>query len=562
MLNRSRRRLGGVHTDRGFVSVAIVAWIVAVIVLQAAPGQREAPASARPKLVVLMVVDQLRAGYLGEYGGGWTGGLQRLMRDGAWFTRAAYPYLNTVTCAGHATIGTGTYPYRHGMILNAWLDRKTGTSPYCTDDTGVRDISYNGLPPGTGDSAARLLRPSLGEQLHARGGRSVALSLKPRSAIPLAGRTANAVVWFDDRGGWSTSSAFTDLPVPFIADFIAANPLSAYAGRSWERARESSAYKHDDDAAGEGTASGWSRTFPHPLGAPDSGTPNTFYARWQRSPYSDEYLARMAMHAVDTLKLGQGASTDFLGISFSALDLVGHAYGPRSHEVQDLLFQLDRTVGRLLDHLDRAVGPRNYVLGLSADHGVADVPEQAGGGGRLTGKQVAQALTAALEPALGPGPHVQSTAYTDIYLTDAARSRVLRNANLFEAVTAALTALPAVQYVFRGPDLASAAARTASDPVRRAAALSYHPDRSGDVIIVPREGWLLSSSVTTHGTHYGYDQGVPVIVFGGPVRTGRYEEPATPADLVPTLAAIAGVRIERTDGRPLEPALPEPTRRD
>lgn len=512
-----------------------------------------------PRLLVLLVVDQLRADYLTEYGEAFTGGLQRLMREGAWFTEAAYPYLNTVTCAGHATIGTGTFPYRHGMILNAWLDRTTGTSPYCTDDPSVQDISYNGLPPALGDSAARLLRPTLGEQLHGRGGRTVALSLKPRSAIPLAGRRTDAVVWFDDRGGWSTSSAFTASPVPFLQEFISANPLTAYAGRTWERALEPSAYKGSDEGAGEGTTAGWSRTFPHPLGAPDGKT-TTFFSRWQRSPFSDEYLARMGMAAVDALKLGRGSRTDFLGISFSSLDLVGHAYGPRSHEVQDLLVQLDRTLGRLLDHLDREVGPGNYVLGLSADHGVAEVPEQLGGGGRLTGKQVSEVLSKVLEPALGPGPHVAATAYTDIYLTEPARRRVLRDRGLMDAVTKALLALPAVKHVFRGTDLASGSARTSSDPVGRAAALSYHPDRSGDIIIVPHEGWLLSSSVTTHGTHYGYDQRVPVIVFGASVRSGRYTARATPADLVPTLAAIARVRIERTDGRPLDAAIAAPAR--
>jgi predicted AlkP superfamily pyrophosphatase or phosphodiesterase len=518
-------------------------------------------ASPRPKLVVLLVVDQLRGDYLTQYGGNFTAGLHRLMRGGAWFKEAAYPYLNTVTCAGHATIGTGTFPYQHGMILNGWLDRRTGETPYCTDDPSAKEISYNGLEPTMGDSAKKLLRPSLGEQIHERGGRSVAISLKPRSAIPLAGHEADAVIWFDARGGWSTSTAFTRRPVPFLQEFIDANPLAADYDKTWERSLEPSAYKYEDDAVGEGKPTGWSRTFPHPLGTPGGKPDAAFYSRWQRSPFSDEYLARMAMATIDALQLGRARSTDFLAVSFSSLDLVGHAYGPRSHEVQDLLVRLDRTMGRLLDHLDKTVGAGNYVLGLSADHGVADLPEQVGQGGRQPGRQAFDALTKALVAALGPGDHVAAVAYTDIYLYPDANRRLKRDSKLMAAAVDALRSLPAVERVFSADEIDDEDARASTDPVVRAAALSYHKDRSGDLIIVPKDQWLFSTAVTTHGTHRRYDQHVPVIVFGASVKAGEYSGAATPADVVPTLAAVAGVRIEKTDGRPLTEALAGSTSR-
>ena len=527
----------------------------------ASPVQSASQAAPRPKLVVLLVVDQLRADYLTGYGGNFTAGLRRLMREGAWFTEAAYPYMNTVTCAGHSTIGTGTFPYQHGMILNGWLDRQTGESPYCTDDPSEKDISYNGLEPGRGNSPKKLLRPALGEQIHERGGRSVSLSLKPRSAIPLAGQEADAVIWFDARGGWSTSTAFTRRPVPFLQQFIDANPLSADYDKTWERSLDVSAYKHEDDAVGEGTPSGWGRTFPHPLGTPGGKPDAAFYSRWQRSPFSDEYLARMAMAAVGALRLGQSSTTDFLAISFSALDLVGHAYGPRSHEVQDLLVRLDRTIGQLLHHLDETVGAGNYVLGLSSDHGVADVPEQAGRGGRQPGRQAFDTLSNALVAALGPGDHVAAVAYTDIFLEPATNRRLKRDPKLMATAVDALRALPAVEHVLRAEDLATAEARASDDPVRRAAALSYYKDRSGDLIIVPKDQWLFSTAVTTHGTNRQYDQHVPVIVFGASFRAGEYTNAATPADLVPTLAAAAGVRIRKTDGRALAEAVVVPAPR-
>jgi predicted AlkP superfamily pyrophosphatase or phosphodiesterase len=508
-----------------------------------------------PKLIVLMVVDQMRADYLIAYSKRFTGGLHRLMHEGAWFTRAGYPYMNTVTCPGHSTIGTGSYPYRHGMILNNWFDRETGTTPYCTDDPAMKEVSYNGLKPVQGDSAHRMLVPALGEQVMKHGGRSVVMSLKPRSSIPLTGRSADAIVWFDDRGGWTTSSAFSDGPVPFLKRYLDANPVMADIDKVWDRTLPPSDYKYADDLPGEGTVAEWTRTFPHPL-RPAAGKPDTqFFSRWQRSPFSDEYLGRMAAAAVDTLKLGQGSATDYLAVSFSALDMVGHVYGPRSHEVQDLLLRLDLTIGRLLDHLDRQVGRGRYVLGLSADHGVAGIPEQEGRGGRQTSAQVIGPLQKLLVPILGEGQHVVSNTFTEVYFTPAARNRIFGDPQLTRSVLETLRRLPAVARVFRGDELSTAAARNSSDRVRRAAALSYREGRSGDLILVPREHWLLSSSVTTHGTLYPYDQRVPVILYGSRVRAGRYRQEATPADLVPTLASVAGVPIAPTDGRVLQEAL-------
>jgi hypothetical protein len=185
---------------------------------------------------------------------------------------------------------------------------------------------------------------------------------------------------------------------------------------------------------------------------------------------------------------------------------------------------------------------------------VAEIPDQTGKGGRQTGNQAAQALMKVLEPAVGPGRHVFA-AYTDIYLSSAADQRLDRDENLRAAALNALASLPAVDRVFRAEDLASDKARSSTDPVLRAAALSFYKERSGDLIIVPKEHWLLSATVTTHGTHHGYDQRVPVILFGASVKAGEYSAEATPADIAPTLAAVAGVRISKTDGRALTEAI-------
>jgi hypothetical protein len=530
------------------------ALVCAAMLVGSGPAAQPSAQAPTPKLVVLLVVDQMRADYLEWYRPHFTAGLKRLTGEGAWFVRAAYPYLNTITCAGHSTIGTGTFPYKHGMILNNWLDRRTGKSPYCTDDPNESEISYNGLSSVQGDSAKLLLVPALGEQIMDRGGRSVALSMKPRSAVTLTGHKSTAVVWFDDRGGWTTSTAFTSTPVPFLQAFIDANPITADLNKTWDRLLPPSSYRGDDEVANEGTYTGWTRSFPHPIGLPEGKADSAFFGRWQRSPYADEYVGRMAIAALDALRLGRGPSTDYLALSFSAVDSVGHLFGPRSHEVQDALFRLDLTIGRLLDHLDKTVGAHNYVLGFSADHGVADIPEQTGAG-RIPSRTVTEALQKTLVALLGEGTHVASAAYTNIYLTEVARARLASDERARWAALDTLRSVPGIKYAFWGPDLAGADARASSDPVRRAAALSHHADRSGDLIIAPAENWILSSSVTTHGTQYAYDQRVPVILLGASIRAGQYTGDATPADLAPTLASVAKIAIAPTDGRVLTEAL-------
>ena len=516
-----------------------------LLVLLQLPAPGAQPAAPRARLVVVLVIDQLRTQYLEGYGGRFTGGLKRIVDDGTWFREAAYPYLNTVTCAGHATIGTGALPYRHGMVLNAWWDRAAGRTHACTADAQARSIGYMGTPAG-GDSAANARVPTLARRLREGNGRTVSLSLKPRSAINLAGANPTAVLWFDERHGWATSTAFTPQPLDWIRTFIAANPVEADRGKAWERLHPADHYAGPDDGEGERLPSGWTRTFPHVLGQP----PDSFLLHWQRSPFADDYLARLGRHAVDTLELGRGPGVDFLGISFSTLDLVGHQFGPASHEVQDVLFRLDGTIGRLLAHLDARLGRNGYVLALSSDHGVAPIPEQSGAG-RHPGTEILAAIDAALVPLFGPGKYAVHSAYTDVYLAAGVLGRLKRSPDASAAVLRALRALPGIAAAYRSDEIADPAARTSTDPVKRAAALSHYPSRSGDLIIVPRENWLLSTAATTHGTLYPYDQRVPVIFFGAGVPRGTRSDAATPADIAPTLAALAGVPFAAPDGKVL-----------
>lgn len=504
--------------------------------------------TGEPKLVVILVADQMRADYLERYSGKFTGGLRRLMDRGAWFQRAAYPYLNTITCAGHSTIGTGTFPYQHGMILNTWFDRKTGKMTECTDDAKEREINYDGLT-GPGDSARRIRTPTLADTIRARHGRVVTMSLKARSAIGLAGHGAGIVLWFDTRGGWQTSTAFTAKPTPIIQQYIAQHPVISDYGYSWERLYDPSTYQNTDDNPAERAPTGWTRTFPHVLQS-KAGEPDAeFYGHWMRSPRSDEYLGKMAAATVDALNLGKGPQIDFLGVSFSALDLVGHAYGPNSHEVQDMVARLDLTIGELLDHLDRAVGAGNYVVAFTADHGVGRIPEESGTGGRETNAETSAAIDKALVPFLGAGKYVANASYTDIYLQEPALKRMKKDPAVTAAVLNALRAMAGIAQAYTAAEIAAPGARSSSDPIKRAAALNYFPGRSGDLIVAPKENWIMSTSATTHGTLYPYDQRVPLIFFGPGVKPQRLDDAASPADVAPSLASLVGIPFRTADGR-------------
>jgi predicted AlkP superfamily pyrophosphatase or phosphodiesterase len=532
----------------------VLALVFAVLLPFAQPLPPVAVAqAARPKLVVVLVIDQMRADYLVRYGGLLEHGLKRLTTQGAWFQNAAYPYMATLTCVGHTTIGTGTLPYRHGIIQNAWYDRAASKSVACTDDSDVAEIGYGNFT-GPGDSARWMLAPSLAETMkHSPSTRVVTMSWKARSAIGLAGHASDASIWFDARGGWETSTAFAKAPVGWMADFVQANPVTRDAGKTWERALPVDRYTGPDDGPGERGSSGWDAKFPHALGVAGD---RAYYAHLEGSPYGDQYLEEMAEAGIDANHLGKGDGIDFLGVSFSSLDVIGHAYGPRSHEIQDEIVRLDRTLGRLLDHLDEKVGAGNYVLALSADHGVADVPEQATGGGRVLSNVVNASIDAVLkEASYGEGTFVAATVGSDVYFKPGVYDRLRQDKKTLKALAEAMTKLSGVARVLSADELAPADARRSKDPQIRAAALSYFAGRSGDLIVIPKENWIMGASVTTHGTLNPYDQKVPVILFGAGIQPGVRPEPATPADIAPTLAAIAGVTLAPVDGKVLTSAL-------
>ena len=533
------------------------------------PAAKSSKSPDKPRLMVLLVVDQMRADYLDKFRFEWTGGLKRLVEEGAWFREAAYPYAATETCVGHATISTGAFPAGHGMISNQWWDRDLQKSVTCTADTNVKNVGYAGATVVGGDSAVKMLLPTFADELKFQwggGSRVVSFSLKARASITMGGRTADAVTWFDPTvGAWTTSSAF---PVaPFVEEYAEAHSVSADYGKTWAPLLANSSYLYAQTAIGAVPPLGYGSTFPHPLrgGADSSKADPLFYSQWEASPYADAYLAELAETAVDKLGLGKREVTDFLAVSFSSLDLVGHAFGPRSWEVQDILARLDRDLGTLFSRLDRAVGKGNYVVALSADHGVMPIPDDLVKAGREAGwlnlAEVQAHIETALEPFHYTKPIASEIAETNLYFAPGVYDKLKADPAALDAVVKAIEAVPGVAAVYRAEELANRPAT--ENPLLLAFALNYFPGRSGDLFIVPKLYWLMDNtpiggtrtSGTGHGAPYYYDQRVPVLLMGQGIQPGEYFEPITPADIAPTFAALCGITLAPRDGHILSEAL-------
>ena len=561
-------------TDRAVaMRVTMIFWLIAMFgslswAQTAAPARRALPkAQAKPKLVVLLVVDQMRGDYVDKFRGQWSGGLRRLIEEGAWFRDAAYPYAATETCVGHATISTAAFPATHGMVANTWWDRETQKMVTCTADSSAKNSGYAGVVAKGGDSAWRMQVPAFAEELKFQSGgatRVVTFSLKARASITMAGHKADAVTWFDG-GGWVTSSAYGTMP--FIEDYVKAHPLRADYGKTWRPSLAEDAYWYDEKATGAVPPDGWELTFPHPLRGKAGGNEpdEAFYEQWAASPFAETYLTQLAETAVDALGLGKAGGTDFLGISYSSVDYVGHAFGPRSREIQDILIRLDQDLADLFAHLDKKVGRGNYVVALSADHGVVPIPEDMQKTGADAGVLHLPELQGKIEKALEPfnyaKPAVVRINGSDIYFAPGVYDRIKQDRSAMQSVFDAALSQPGVAAIYTAEELQDRPAT--HSPTRNAMADSYFPGRSGDLFVVPKAYWLLDGTPagktrpygTGHGVPYNYDQHVPILLMGFGVQPGEYRGNVTPADIAPTLASLCGITLAPRDGRVLAEAL-------
>lgn len=560
------------HTRHARRAVAAY-WLSCLLVFGAsAHAQRREQAATqrtRPRLVLLIVVDQFRYDYLERFEDLFVpNGFRRLMRDGASWVNANYDHMPTYTAPGHATLMTGAWPAETGIVGNDWPDRDAGR--FVTSVSDMTAVLLGGEEGDAASSPRRLMASTLGDELRLQTNdrsKVIGISSKDRSAILPAGRHANAAYWFNQRTGRMVSSNyyFNQLPA-WVRAYNDTRPADKLFGARWERLLPESEYLKRaglDSPPWEniGEVKGDTNAFPHTVtGGATAPDPN-FYLALDYTPFSNDLLLAFVEQAITNERLGEDADTDFLSVSFSANDYVGHRFGPYSQEAMDITLRVDRSIAALLDFVNSKVGLQNTTVVFTADHGVAPVPEHANAlglpGGRIKGDDVLRAMRLGISARYNPkntqpdptADYVQKFADRDafyngnLYFSAAALKRDAVNQTEIErtACEAALT-VPGINRCFTRTQLQSGSISPA-DPVARRVLHGFYPRRSGDIVVVYEAFKYLGDFIpATHGSPYSYDTHVPLIIMGQNFAPGRYAQEATPADIAPTLAATFGVQ--------------------
>ncbi|HWT03584.1 MAG TPA: alkaline phosphatase family protein [Pyrinomonadaceae bacterium] len=533
----------------------------------------------RPRLVLLIVVDQFRYDYFDRFEDLFVpGGLRRLLRDGASWVNANYDHMPTYTAPGHATLMTGAWPAETGIVANDWPDR--GEDRFVSSVTDSAAKLLGGAEGDTGSSPCRLTASTLGDELRLQTNdrsKVIGISGKDRSAILPAGRHANAAYWFNQRTGRMVSSTyyFNQLPA-WVQSYNDTKPADEFFRKRWDRLLPESEYLKRaglDTPPWEniGEVKGDTNAFPHTVTGGSSEPDQNFYLALDYTPFSNDLLLAFARQVITNERLGEDEDTDVLSVSFSANDYVGHRFGPYSHEAMDITLRVDRSIAALLDFVNSKVGLQNTTVVFTADHGVAPVPEHAAAlglpGGRIKGDEVLREMRKGISERYNPrntqpdptADYVQKFKDRDgfyngnLYLDAAALKRDgVRQEEVERTACEAAYKVPGISRCFTRTQLQSGAVSPA-DPVARRALHGFYARRSGDVVVVYEAFKYLGDFIpATHGSPYSYDTHVPLVIMGQNFAAGRYSQDATPADIAPTLAAVLGVQApSNTTGRVL-----------
>ncbi len=480
---------------------------------------------------------------------------------GANFTNANYIHVPTYTACGHSTFMSGATPSMNGIIGNEWYDRETARRVTSVNDGKVKLLG--GREGATGMSAHRLIGSTIGDELKlASAGQSkvIGISYKDRSAILPVGKRPDAAYWFDTATGNFVSSTyyFNDLP-EWVKAFNRDQNCRKYFGQKWERLLPESAYARSapDDAPYEKSSFG--TRFPYTLNGGEDKPGTRFINQFEASPFANDHLVNLAKAAIENEKLGADDITDLLTISFSANDLLGHAFGPYSQEVHDMTLRTDRTLAELLTYLDKKLGMDNLVIVLTADHGVAPVPEQVkllGYGGRIEPKQISDSITSALNQRFGEEKWITSLVNGNVYLDEAAIERRKLDVAEVESVAGqSLTKLDGIAETFTRSQILSG--RMPKTLIAANVANGFHPQRNGNLVVITEPFYFIGEAVTTtHGSPYKYDTHVPVIFYGAGVASGNHASDSSPADIAPTLSALLKIETPSNSvGRILTEAI-------
>lgn len=460
-----------------------------------------------PKLVLAIVIDQFRYDYLTRFRAEYTGGLKRMLEQGADFTNSRYRHYQTVTAAGHSTFLSGSTPSMTGIVGNEWWDRTTSSIVTSVSDTTTTLLGGK----GAGSSPRRLLQSTIGDELKAsgKGGKVIGISIKDRGSILPSGHSADAAYWFDSVSGNFVSSTyyFNALPA-WVSDTNNSHPADKYKGLEW--------MKHKVPAAGA-----------------------ALYQEMEATPYGNELIQQFALRALAAENLGKSAKTDLLTVSYSANDYVGHRYGPDSEEVHDMALRVDRLVGDLLRAAEAQAGAGNVLAVLTADHGVAPLPETSMQrkmpGGRLELVKMRATVEAELDAKFGGSGWVLYSSDAGVYLS--LRPGV-DPAAVETAAANALRGFPHVARVYTRTQLLNDEVQ--GDSLGSALRNGFNAARSGSLLLVMEPYWVFGTGAA-HGSPYDYDSHVPMLFLGPRIKAGRYHSNVAPNDIAPTLATILDI---------------------
>jgi predicted AlkP superfamily pyrophosphatase or phosphodiesterase len=520
-----------------------------------------------PKLVVVIVVDGLpqeqMVKYRDQYG---PGGFRLLLEKGAWFGDAHHAHAVTVTAPGHASILTGAYPYRHGIVENDWIDRKTLARVYCTEDAAH---AYIGEPTDKhdGTSPANLQTSTLGDELRYANGRQsrvISISGKDRGAILLAGKSGTAYMYMEKTGRFASSTYYMKEHPQWHARYYAGRPQDRWFGKSWALLLPEAAYARSisDHQPWFRSYRGFGTTFPFQPGRGSDKPGEPYYLTLILSPFGDEYTLDFARAAIEGENLGKNPAgvPDLLAISLSTHDYVNHGFGPESRQSHDHMLRLDRALAGFFAYLQKRVGMDNVLVALTADHGFMNVPEysaqQGHAAGRIDSRKLMSELNEHLASRFGQGVWATRFAYPTILFDYALiREKSLGRAEIESAAARYLMEHQGIAAVFTRTQLEDRA--LPSGRIGTLVQRAWHGQRSGDIYLVLKPYWIFGGAPATHGSPHSYDTNVPLMLFGRRwIRPGKYSRYAEVVDLAPTLAFLLETRPPASsEGRVLSEIL-------
>lgn len=514
--------------------------------------------NSQPRLVVGIVIDQMRQDYLWRYYDRFSeDGFKRILKQGFQFKNAHYNYKGTSTGPGHASIYTGATPSRHGIIGNEWYDRITETRVNCVGDPSVEPIGGSGA--GRGVSPHRIEVTTVTDELRLftnHQAKIVGVSYKDRGATIPAGHNPTGAYWYDGATGEFVSSTYFHTVLPnWLIAFNQLQLPKKYVQQPWEPLYPIETYTAsmaDDNPYEQARWRKETPTFPY-----DLSNDRNPYGSFNGSPYGNTVLTELALAALEGEKMGADQVTDFLTISYSSTDSEGHAVGPRAIEIEDMYLRLDRDLAHLMQELDQRVGSGQYVLFISADHGVVDNPkylvDHKYPGGRYSDSLI-QVVREKVQEQYGEDNWLLDVSTSEIFLNrPLIKYRGIDLAEIQHFVAGCLLEFPFVSEVFTATALAQ---RNSTDPFIQLLQNGYHTKRSGDVMMIMKSGYLYGKEDdrgTSHGNPYTYDTHIPILFYGAGIPAGTSVRKVAITDIAPTISML--LEIPLPSGATGEPLL-------